>query len=196
MIYSITPRGRNSARALRRSIRSVLACALCCSVNAVEQLRIYTLVSRIQPLLALLVHQFSLFGILGEHSQLWTVGGLSMHQRADDSSSHSAYAKPLLLCSLVLSDIAISSSLGCDVGENSSTQKLRSLALLGLQIGVQLCMFLVVFLTTVEGYLFRVGLLGVLWKYLRRPIAAMLLYLFLTCVEVRQRAVVSCQCDV
>ena len=56
------------------------------------------------------------------------------------------------------------------------------LGLLGLQIVIEICVFLILFLTMADTFLFRVGLLGLLLKKFRSVLITHPIYLTLTIV--------------
>eukprot|EP01033_Poteriospumella_lacustris_P011347 gene11347-8069_t len=77
-------------------------------------------------------------------------------------------------------DLGLNSSLDYDINESSSFTIV--LGLFGLQIIVQLSVFLILFLTIADTFLFRVGLLNILLKKTRLVIFFQAIYLMLTII--------------
>lgn len=82
---------------------------------------------------------------------------------------------------LLAIDLGLNSSLDYDV-HNIREDRFVRLGLFGFQIVVQISIFLVVFLTIADTFLFRVGLLNILLRKIRAVLCVQAIYFILTIV--------------
>ncbi len=79
-------------------------------------------------------------------------------------------------------DLALNSTLDFDVFNNNLENNFL-LGLLGLQIVIQISIFLILFLAAADTFLFRVGLLGILIKTVRYVLILHPIYMAFTLAE-------------
>lgn len=94
--------------------------------------------------------------------------------------STAGHGKLIVMSCFLMVDLGLNSSLDYDINESSSFTIV--LGLFGLQIIVQLSVFLILFLTIADTFLFRVGLLNILLKKTRLVIFFQAIYLMLTII--------------
>lgn len=94
--------------------------------------------------------------------------------------STAGHGKLIVMSCFLMVDLGLNSSLDYDISDSSSFTIV--LGLFGLQIIVQLSVFLILFLTIADTFLFRVGLLNILLKKTRLVIFFQAIYLMLTII--------------
>jgi hypothetical protein len=90
-------------------------------------------------------------------------------------------SKLYIMSFFILLDLALNSSVDYDTYSQGKNDMLV-LGLLGLQVITQICVFLVLFLTLADTFLFRVGLLGLLVRKIRVVLVFQVIYLIITVV--------------
>lgn len=90
--------------------------------------------------------------------------------------------KLIIMTLFVGIDIALNSSLDYDPYSQTGRNNTLILGLLGFELIIQICIFLVVFLTIADTFLFRVGLLNILLKKIRVTLVIQIIYCVLTFV--------------
>lgn len=98
-------------------------------------------------------------------------------------SFHKFYVTIFFLCM----DLGLNSTLDYD-SYSQGKKGFILLGLLGLQIVVQISVFLILFLTVADTFLFRVGLLGILMRKIRLTLIIQIIYFALT-IEVGIRRI-------
>jgi hypothetical protein len=90
------------------------------------------------------------------------------------------HGKLIVMSIFLMIDLGLNSSLDYDLTKSTSFTII--LGLFGLQIIIQLSVFLILFLTIADTFLFRVGLLNILLKKTRLVIFFQAIYLMLTII--------------
>lgn len=101
--------------------------------------------------------------------------------RSAQQIKKSGHGKLYVMFLLLAIDLGLNSSLDYDV-HNIRESRFVRLGLFGFQIVVQISVFLVVFLTIADTFLFRVGLLNILLRKIRAVLCIQALYFILTVV--------------
>lgn len=102
------------------------------------------------------------------------------NRKQNSTVTKSSHGKLIVMSIFLMIDLGINSSLDYDMSKNSSYTAI--LGLFGLQIIIQLSVFLILFLTIADTFLFRVGLLNILLKKTRLVIFFQAIYLMLTLI--------------
>jgi hypothetical protein len=95
------------------------------------------------------------------------------------SSSSSSHGKVIIMILFLAMDMGLNSILDYDILNDQRPDNIL-LGVFGLQVVIQISIFLILFLATADTYLFRVGLLGVLVRTLRFVLLLHPLYMALT----------------
>eukprot|EP01035_Chromulina_nebulosa_P024422 gene24422-31801_t len=103
------------------------------------------------------------------------------YEEQERSSSWFAHGKVISMLFFVFTDLALNSTLDYDTYNNNLTKNII-LGLFGLQVIIEISIFLVLFLATADTFLFRVGLLGVLMRTFRLVLIIHPIYFVLTLV--------------
>lgn len=90
--------------------------------------------------------------------------------------ARTSHGKLMVMAVFLLIDLGLNSSLDYD----KATSSTLLLGIFGLQIIIQISVFLILFLTIADTFLFRVGLLNILLKKTRTVIAFQAIYFMLT----------------
>ncbi len=96
------------------------------------------------------------------------------------------HGKILVMYLFVLIDVIMNTALDYDILNNHITTNIRA-GLLGLQVVVQISIFLILFLATTDTFLFHVGLLGILLQSMRYTLLMHLVYIIFTVITGTQR---------
>jgi hypothetical protein len=94
----------------------------------------------------------------------------------------SNHRKMVAMVIFLVIDLALNSTLDFDVFNNNLENNFL-LGLLGLQIVIQISIFLILFLAAADTFLFRVGLLGILIKTVRYVLILHPIYMAFTLAE-------------
>lgn len=102
-----------------------------------------------------------------------------LRQKGSNSAvTPSSHNKFIVMSIFLLIDVALNSTLDYDtLNDNNSS---IVLAFFGLQIIIQISVFLILFLTISDTFLFRVGLLDILLRKIYSLIIVQIVYFFLT----------------
>jgi hypothetical protein len=93
------------------------------------------------------------------------------------------YSILIAMIIFLMVDLGLNSILDYDLYNNQTVKNISSnllLGLLGLQIVVEICIFLVLFIAMADTFLFRVGLLGLLIKKFRFVLIFQPIYMAIT----------------
>lgn len=99
------------------------------------------------------------------------------------STSANNYSKLIAMGAFLCMDLALNGTLDYDLFNNQNTSKNASnilLGLLGLQIVIQIAIFLILFIALADTFLFRVGLLGLLVRKFKMVLLIHPVYIFIT----------------
>jgi hypothetical protein len=103
----------------------------------------------------------------------------SSESSPDRKNVRSSLNKFYVLVFFLCLDLGLNSTLDYD-GYSQGKKGFIILALLGLQIVIQISVFLILFLTVADTFLFRVGLLGILIRKIRVLLFFQILYFAIT----------------
>mmetsp|Transcript_22505 Transcript_22505/g.37603 ORF Transcript_22505/g.37603 Transcript_22505/m.37603 type:complete len:183 (-) Transcript_22505:609-1157(-) len=93
--------------------------------------------------------------------------------------SHSYHGKVVIMILFLIMDLGLNSILDYDILNDQRPDNIL-LGVFGLQVVIQISIFLILFLATADTYLFRVGLLGVLVRTIQFVLLLHPLYMALT----------------
>ncbi len=102
--------------------------------------------------------------------------------RANQKYKKSNHSKMVAMVIFLIVDLALNSTLDFDVFNNKLGKNFL-LGLLGLQVVVQISVFLILFLAVADTFLFRVGLIGILLRTVRFVLILQPIYLAFTLAE-------------
>lgn len=100
------------------------------------------------------------------------------------------YSILIVMIVFLMVDLGLNSILDYDLFNNETVKNISSnllLGLLGLQIVVEICIFLILFIAMADTFLFRVGLLGLLLKKFRFVLIFHPIYIAITIATGAQR---------
>lgn len=92
------------------------------------------------------------------------------------------HGKLMVMVIFLAFDLALNSTLDYDNYESTDPNNKLVLGLFGLQIVIQISVFLILFLTVADTFLFRVGLLNILLRKIRFVLIIQILYFILTII--------------